>query len=471
MGHCPSVSIQREIFILIYFCFDSDYNVGAESTVNQPTATSSPITTAMRKNSSPNVEHRDLSSQTSHSLCDRSSVSVEQPNDNNNSLYQNFDIAFPNSTYNNRETLICDESLNSVVSASAQRELTENYYNFVAIANDANPLQEFERSNSMRTSTHNEANRNDTNGLPTPNHGRTQSLTERKSTSTLTRKIPEMLKLNDTFSNGAHPSPSLSASSGPYIAISECITGNPLIDRENPMTPLNSLNPKFYETPRSHINNIGLNLTNDQPYSPKRNNCPTVSAPHARHDSICDQTNFAFMLCRVNRFVCRVALAPVQPIRKVCSQMTKNGHIRSQPKPAAIENYARPIVRSKTMRSCSRTHTVFPSYPTKRMPSVKPLRLMPSTSIRDDLNRSPDYCWKRMTTMNATKKSIHRTRKMHRRPLNSDQKIILRYEMLRTIYVFFFVAGINSKQFLFRFCSMSKKTTIFHVRIICHISM
>nr|XP_036218986.1 protein daughter of sevenless [Bactrocera oleae] len=41
---------------------------------------------------------------------------------------------------------------------------------------------------------------------------------------------------------------------------------------ENPITPLNNLDPKFYDTPRSH-NNIGLNLTNDQSYSPKITNC------------------------------------------------------------------------------------------------------------------------------------------------------------------------------------------------------
>lgn len=45
----------------------------------------------------------------------------------------------------------------------------------------------------------------------------------------------------------------------------------------DPTTPLNNLDPKFYDTPRSH-NNIGLNLTNDQSYSPKITNCGTVSA-------------------------------------------------------------------------------------------------------------------------------------------------------------------------------------------------
>lgn len=255
----------------------ADYNVGVEAIVNQPAATSSPNTSTLRKNPALKAEDRGSTSQAS--VFDRSSASVDQPNENNNSVYQNFHIAFHNSTYNNRETLICDGSLNRAT--STQKEPTENYYNFVAIANDASRAQQFERSHSMRTSANNESN-SDTNGLPTPNHGRTQSLVERKTTSTLTRKIPENLKLNDSFAKDGDPSPSLSTSSGPYIAISECISGSPLIDRENPMTPLNSLDPKFYETPRSHINNIGLNLTNEQPYSPKRNNCPTVSVSRSR---------------------------------------------------------------------------------------------------------------------------------------------------------------------------------------------
>ena len=48
------------------------------------------------------------------------------------------------------------------------------------------------------------------------------------------------------------------------------------VDGNNPTTPLNNLDPKFYDTPRSH-NNIGLNLTNDQSYSPKITNCSLVS--------------------------------------------------------------------------------------------------------------------------------------------------------------------------------------------------
>lgn len=90
------------------------------------------------------------------------------------------------------------------------------------------------------------------------------------------RKIPENLVLSATtlVESSVEPSPALSTSSGPYIPISECFSGSPkfLTDGGNPSTPLNNLDPKFYDTPRSH-NNIGLNLTNDQSYSPKITNC------------------------------------------------------------------------------------------------------------------------------------------------------------------------------------------------------
>lgn len=150
--------------------------------------------------------------------------------------------------------MICDAPLN----ANANKEPEKDYYNFTVIANA-------EKSSSEHRKT--AGNKHD---IP--------SLGERRVTAnqSIQRKIPENLKLNNSIGSDSAPSPSLSTSSGPYIAISECISGNPLIDRENPMTPLNSLDPKFYDTPRSHFN-IGLNLTNDQPYSPKRNNIPTVS--------------------------------------------------------------------------------------------------------------------------------------------------------------------------------------------------
>uniref|UniRef100_A0A0K8W5X9 Protein daughter of sevenless n=2 Tax=Bactrocera latifrons TaxID=174628 RepID=A0A0K8W5X9_BACLA len=110
-----------------------------------------------------------------------------------------------------------------------------------------------------------------------------------------TRKVPENLKLQnspllETFTLSVQSSPSLSTCSGPYIPISECFSGTPK-HLENPITPLNNLDPKFYDTPRSH-NNIGLNLTNDQSYSPKITNynakhvpAPTNCATVNRSDS------------------------------------------------------------------------------------------------------------------------------------------------------------------------------------------
>lgn len=214
-----------------------DYNVGSDAINNQPTASSSLVatlrstTTSATKNASDQV----------------ALLSTAEPVDNNNSVYQNYDAMCRNSSaYNNRETLICDAPL----SANGLKESKEDYYNFTAIANEANRLQS-------------------TNESLTP----TRKAPENPS---VTRKIPENLKLNDSINTESTSLPTSHSTSGPYIAISECISGNPLIDRENPMTPLNSLDPKFYDTPRSHFN-IGLNLTNEQPYSPKRNNVPTVS--------------------------------------------------------------------------------------------------------------------------------------------------------------------------------------------------
>lgn len=50
-----------------------------------------------------------------------------EPIDNNNSVYQNYDAMCRNSTYNNRETLICDVPLNK----NSGQETKEDYYNFV----------------------------------------------------------------------------------------------------------------------------------------------------------------------------------------------------------------------------------------------------------------------------------------------------------------------------------------------------
>lgn len=180
-------------------------------------------------------------------------LKTEEHNDNNNSVYENFGTA-----YNNRATMVCDVPLNRPAI-----EPKENYYNFEAIA-DANTAR-------LKTAAAN---------APIVNKENVSSFGERRAIANhlQQRKIPENLNLGNSIKMETASSStsvlSAAAASGPYIEISKCKTGYPLIDRENPMTPLNSLDPRFYETPRNHAMS-DLNLTNDQPYSPKRNNIPT----------------------------------------------------------------------------------------------------------------------------------------------------------------------------------------------------
>lgn len=170
--------------------------------------------------------------------------------------------------YTNRETMLCDAQLPA--GSSQQNNDSVNYYNFAAIENEITRIQAVDRSQSVLIP------KDQTNGFVSQ-HIRAHSLVEMKPHIGSAKKIPENLKLSDCFGlDNSEPSPALSTSSGPYIPISECFSGSPgMFDLSNPVTPLNSEDPKFYDTPRSHIN-IGLNLTNDQPYSPKRNNCPPV---------------------------------------------------------------------------------------------------------------------------------------------------------------------------------------------------
>lgn len=217
-------------------------------------------------NTSNNVENKP-----SPDLIQSANLSLSRAQENN-SVYQNFDAPLRQTSYTTRDTMICDTKFSPSIASTSNPK--EEYYNFPAIA-EANRCQTFERSHSMRTTIESETDSQNSSIMP--NHGRTQSLVEsRTSMSAFGRKIPENLKLNEkTTVRESEPSPALSTSSGPYIAISECISGNPMIDRDPPATPLNSLDPKFYETPRNHVN-IGLNLTSEQPYSPKRNNGPVV---------------------------------------------------------------------------------------------------------------------------------------------------------------------------------------------------
>lgn len=245
-----------------------DYNIGADSLLNKPnesgfsfqTSNSSSNTTSTTLNT---TSEQINSKQSDHYIAD--------------TTYQNDELAHRNSMYSNRATILCEAKFPSAM--DLHQTLVDpkmDYYNFSAIANEASKIQTVERTQSMR--------------LPPPpidgiaelratQHVRTQSLiAEPRPTSAGTRKIPENLNLvENSIESNAEPSPALSTCSGPYIPISECFSGSPsFFETDNPITPLNSLDPKFYDTPRSHIN-IGLNLTNDQPYSPKRNNYLPVS--------------------------------------------------------------------------------------------------------------------------------------------------------------------------------------------------
>lgn len=162
--------------------------------------------------------------------------------------YQNDDfLSLQNSDYSNRETLVCDARFNNGTSSSSSS---------------------IKPTISKTTKKQSSVGASSSSGIvPTNNN-----------TSGTGKKIPENLvfteNINDfTSDNIDKPSPSLSTCSGPYIPISECYSGSPALP---PSNLLNSLDPRFYDTPKNHNINIGLNLTDDQPYSPKRNNCPTV---------------------------------------------------------------------------------------------------------------------------------------------------------------------------------------------------
>ncbi|XP_026832513.1 protein daughter of sevenless isoform X1 [Drosophila erecta] len=186
----------------------------------------------------------------------------------------NSDSVYVNTEYSNRETMLCDANFDQqeLLSAAQQQPppspATALYLNHSALiqaqaaAAAAEQLQQQQQAARLAVSA---------NGV--------------------VRKLPEHLVLTQqTLAEAAaqqhssvQASPALSTASGPYIPISECFSGSPrflpgsgtpgadVAIPNNPTTPLNNLDPKFYDTPRSH-NNIGLNLTNDQSYSPKITN-------------------------------------------------------------------------------------------------------------------------------------------------------------------------------------------------------
>lgn len=176
-----------------------------------------------------------------------SQTTTTEPVDNNNFLYQNYHASGPDSsTYSKRNPSPNTETINI-------KDGKEDYYNFSFVSGNATNRPE-------SVSESNLSNWRENSFCCTGNNS---------MFPTMERRTVDNSKLNDNAKTS-------SLSSGPYIAISECISGNPMIDRENPTTPLNSLDPRFYDTPRSHLN-IGFNLTNEQPYSPKPINIPTVN--------------------------------------------------------------------------------------------------------------------------------------------------------------------------------------------------
>lgn len=176
------------------------------------------------------------------------------------SLYENDEFNNRNSQYTNRDTVICDAKYCSPIqSVAATSRFPSEYYNFSPASIESSP------SNAIEPAP-----------LCPKGGPQCSAAVEPRST---TRRIPDNLKLTDTVLCSDELSPALSTASGPYISISECISGTSAmqLDSENPTTPLNSLDPRFYDTPRSRIN-IGLNLmTNELPYSPKRYNYTPVS--------------------------------------------------------------------------------------------------------------------------------------------------------------------------------------------------
>lgn len=200
--------------------------------------------------------------------------------------YQNEEMLnFRTSEYSKRDTIISDSKLIQNHSMVKNNNV-EGYSNLGTI----------ERSQSLRGKP-SSPEKGASVPIPIGNHMRTQSLNTDQKTiacavANSVKKIPENLKLNDRMNPGAtdsgteQPSPALSTSSGPYIPIHECFSGSPIV--HSPITPLNSLDPRFYDTPRSHPSS-GFNLiNNEQPYSPKRSN---VAGPVPPVASVCSKAS------------------------------------------------------------------------------------------------------------------------------------------------------------------------------------
>ncbi|XP_052847172.1 protein daughter of sevenless isoform X2 [Drosophila gunungcola] len=206
---------------------------------------------------------------------------IEQQPMPSNAGNNNSDSVYVNTEYSNRETMLCDANFDQqdLLSAAQQQPppspATALYLNHSALI-QAQAAAEAAKQQLQQ-------------------HQQQQLARLAVNANGVVRKLPEHLVLTQqtlaeataqqhSSSSSVQASPALSTASGPYIPISECFSGTPrfltgsaipggadVAIPNNPTTPLNNLDPKFYDTPRSH-NNIGLNLTNDQSNSPKITN-------------------------------------------------------------------------------------------------------------------------------------------------------------------------------------------------------
>ncbi|XP_070496474.1 protein daughter of sevenless [Chironomus tepperi] len=196
---------------------------------------------------------------------------VNESSSSSNITAQYYNIG-PNNDFEAKEITQSDLSTNTDSTL-----LTNTVSDFSAVSNRTNQqfsiVNEYENDDFVqnRNNNHNEGI-NYSNLLPMESSLKEKSI---KSTGAI-KKIPENLKLrfDDKINNNGTEDCTLNRASGPYIPLSDCFSGSPVLFKNDgdPKTPLNSLDPKFYETPRSHITNIGLNLTDDQPNSPKKIN-------------------------------------------------------------------------------------------------------------------------------------------------------------------------------------------------------
>lgn len=246
----------------------------------------------------------------------------------------NSDSVYVNTEYSNRETMLCDGNLDQqdLLSAAQQQPppspATALYLNHSALIQAQAAAAAVEQQQQQQ-----------------------QQARLAVSANGVVRKLPEHLVLTQqtlaeavaqqNSSNSVQASPALSTASGPYIPISECFSGSPrylpgtgpgagagageVAIPNNPTTPLNNLDPKFYDTPRSH-NNIGLNLTNDQSYSPKITNLSLVRIAFLSNKRVLGYNLLMFYFSNNWPMPMLVSSARTR-IRRAFSRMTTSGHI------------------------------------------------------------------------------------------------------------------------------------------------